>query len=280
MAAERIAQARKAELAAIPYERVETTGRDALATWERLRKEGRGYPVVVGGDEELCRVGEQLGIEDKTSPAEVVARAAALQHPADLRALRAKEDVQSAAAIREMLAGPDLGLINEIDVGRDGKAVRLSPADVRRRLQAQLTAAEPPLGDWPVTPPGSAGLSVTSGIDGQPLDKVHILLLPTTEGAAVPAFLRWGGWNACPPPEYHVAALRSWHERYGAELIGITGDVINLRVARRPRTRDEALALAHEQFLYCEDLILQGTEAFAPHAASLMASDWWFFWWE
>jgi len=139
----------------------------------------------------------------------------------------------------------------------------------------------PPIGTWPDAPqPAGPGLSVVYDLKGKPLDRVHILLIPTQEGAAVPAFLRWGGWNACPAPEYQVAALRAWHERYGAELIGISGDVINLRVARRPTTRDAAMDLAREQYLYCEDIVDQGVGALAPLAATLMQEDWWFFWWD
>src|SRR5262252_1726632 len=56
-----------------------------------------------------------------------------------------------------------------------------------------------------------------------------------------------GHWNACPPPAYHVAALRKWHDRYGAELLGIDGDTLNLRVWRKPATHEEALELARVQ---------------------------------
>ncbi|WP_278985274.1 DUF4253 domain-containing protein [Sphingobium yanoikuyae] len=92
--------------------------------------------------------------------------------------------------------------------------------------------------------------------------------------------MRWGNWNACPSPEIHVAALRYWHHRYGAELIGLNGDTINMRASRRPSTKAEALNLARDQFYYCADIVYQGTETLAPLAAGLMDSDWWFFWWD
>ncbi|HSG35259.1 MAG TPA: DUF4253 domain-containing protein, partial [Sphingomonadaceae bacterium] len=99
-------------------------------------------------------------------------------------------------------------------------------------------------------------------------------------GWEVPAYLRWGGWNACPPPEVHVAALRSWNERYGAELVGISGDALNLRVSSRPQTKEEATELAFEQFYYCADIVDQGVGTIANLAATLEAQDWWFFWWD
>jgi hypothetical protein len=74
--------------------------------------------------------------------------------------------------------------------------------------------------------------------------------------------------------------LRSWHDRYGAELVSMGADTVELRVTRRPASRDEALALAREHYAYCSDTVDQGTQDLATLAAMLMASDWWFFWWD
>ena len=71
-----------------------------------------------------------------------------------------------------------------------------------------------------------------------------------------------GELEQCPPPAFHVAALRAWRERYGAELVGLGADVMNLRVARRPATRDEALELARAQYVYCSDIIDQGVASY------------------
>nr|WP_299857854.1 DUF4253 domain-containing protein [Sphingomonas bacterium] len=291
--ARRAAETRAQSLAALPFERVETTGREALATWKRLRAAGRGWPVVIGGDEELDRVAEQYsiaverpkvrGVETPPvpdmTPAAILARAAKLAHPAGLKALRVQEERQAEQIEREQRAKGGNTLPLMADLGADGKLRQLSQAEVRERMAQAPT--EPAVGDWPSNvAAGDTGLTLAKDVHGQPLDKVHILLIPTTESAAVPAYLRWGGWNACPAPEYHVAALRSWHERYGAELVAIGGDVLNLRVTRRPQSRDEALALAREMYVYDEDIVSQGTETFAVLGATLMASDWWFFWWD
>jgi hypothetical protein len=53
-----------------------------------------------------------------------------------------------------------------------------------------------------------------------------------------------------------------------------------LRVASRPKTRKEALALARDQYIYCTDLIDQGGGTYSALAADLMANDWWHFWWD
>jgi Domain of unknown function (DUF4253) len=81
-------------------------------------------------------------------------------------------------------------------------------------------------------------------------------------------------------PEIHVAMLRKWNVEYGAELVGMTGDVLNLRVARKPQTKEEATTLAIEMFYYCEDIVTQGTGSINALAASLMESDYWYFWWD
>jgi hypothetical protein len=139
---------------------------------------------------------------------------------------------------------------------------------------------DPPIGDWPDAVDAS-GFTLASDIrTGEPLPRVHIALLPCANGWEAIAHLRWGGWNANPAAEHHVAALRSWHDRFGAELVGVGADVLNLRVAIRPATRDAALALAREQHLYCADIVDQGVETLSALAAALMADDWWYFWWD
>lgn len=269
-------------IAAIPYRRVETTGAEALKTWERLKSSGAGWPIIVGGDDDLAQIAEQWTIEAGVRPEDILARADALRHPDALRALVTKQREDGVAATREMLAKGDDHLLPVIvDIGPDGTSRTLSPAEVRKEMTEGIEAADPEVGEWPADTGGTGGgLTVAHDLEGKPLDKVHILILPTKEAAAAPAYLRWGGWNACPAPEYHVAALRDWHRRYGAVPVGMTGDVINVRVERRPASRDEAIALAREQFLYCEDIVLQGTGTFAPLAAGLMRDDWWFFWWD
>jgi hypothetical protein len=221
----------------LPYPHVTVAGSQALATWERLRGEGKGWPVIIGDDEALMLVAEGLEDNADQEPAAILAAAARIRLPADLEKHFADE------------------------YGAD--------------------AEMPEQGSWPPIADAQPGLTVASDIlTGKPLERVHIIILPITDGSEAPAYLCWGAWNACPPPELHVALLRSWNARYGTELVGLSGDVLNLRAARRPATRDEAMALAGEQYLYCSDIVDQGTMTLAPLAASLMDGDWWFFWWD
>ena len=137
----------------------------------------------------------------------------------------------------------------------------------------------PPVGEWPTEPEYNDELSVARDFKGV-RPKVYIALIPTDDWTTVPAHLRYGGWNACPKSEYHVAALRSWRDRYGAELIGLSFDRMDLRVATRPQTRSQALELAREQYVYCNDIVDQGLGTFSKLAACLMASNLWGFWWD
>lgn len=275
-----MAEAQARAIASIPFRRVEATGQEALAVWERLRAEGEGWPVVVGGDQELARLAEWLEIGDARSVEQILAAAEGLRFPDALHAHRAEERRHFEA----MTGGSDgLGLPSQVNrlSGPDGQWQALSPEEIGRLwTDSARPKGEPAIGEWPEVPEAGASLTVARGHHGRPLPKVHILVLPTRDGTAAPAFLKWGGWNANPLPELHVAALRSWRDRYGAELVGISSDVLNLRVTCRPETREAALALAREQFVYCEDIVLQGVGTLAPLAAILMAGDWWYFWWD
>ena len=238
-------------LEAFPFERIVVNGNEAMTEWSRLRREGHCWPVIAGDDQELIRLAEQWSLDD-ISAEEILAKAAELRHPERLIAMRKAETEAAIAFLVE-----------------HGERVE----DDRR----------PPLGEWPgpeeVAP--NRGNSLTHDVrTGAPLERVHILLVPTTRGHEVPAWLRWGGWNECARPEYHVAALRCWHADFGAELVSLGGDVLELRVAQRPADREEALRLAREHYIYCNDIVDQGTENLSMLAAVLMASDWWFFWWD
>jgi len=144
---------------------------------------------------------------------------------------------------------------------------------------AEIRERRPCLGRWPSKAESLPGLSVALDYRG-PKKKVYVALIETDDWTTIPAHLYYGGWNACPQPEYHVAALRSWRDRYGAELVGLGADRMDLRVARRPQARAEALDLAREHYAYCNDIVDQGFGTLSKLAACLMANDWWGFWWD
>jgi hypothetical protein len=257
----RMVELRQKAIAAFPFERIEVLGNEALTTWERLKAGGRGCPVVLGNDDAVVTL---MDVFDDPRPgrtaAEMLAAADRIRHPDDLVAHRDHEKAES----REYLK----------------KALEQSPDDPLLKMMSR-EPRPPELGEWPTEPAPSPGLSVAIDIvSGAPHQKVHIALIPTDDWTTIPAHLRWGAWNGCPPPEYHVVALRSWRDRFGAELVGLSSDTMNLRVTRQPQTRSEALELAQEQYVYCSDIVDQGVGTLSALAANSMASEWWYFWWD
>jgi Domain of unknown function (DUF4253) len=114
----------------------------------------------------------------------------------------------------------------------------------------------------------------------KPFDEVFIALVPTDSSWKVPAYLRIGGWNECPSGEEHAAIFKYWHEKYGASVACIADDVIEFQVERPPETREQALQLAKEQYVYCADIVHQGTESIEALASTLVKAPVWYFWWD
>jgi hypothetical protein len=257
-----------------------STGENAFPEWKRIKAEGRKSPVIVGDDKDLKEFIELLNHDDpNNAPAQILQRAGGLTFPDSLRSRRAIDERQ----LEELLAkstgsNPDAlrdAMAKIRVVGPDGKERPLSVEDYDDEK-----AMEPEVGEWPAEEVSSPDLTIVFDNDGKYKPKVYILLMPTADDTEIPAYLQLGGWNECPTAEHHVAALRSWKSRFGATIVAANADTINMLVARRPPDREEALAVAREQFLYCEDIVLQGTGTLAPLAAGLMTSDWWFFWWD
>jgi hypothetical protein len=216
-------------------------GLKALETYDRLRAEGRGTPVILGHDEALHRHARHLASPTHETVDAIEQRAIATPFP---DAWREKRRQELAA-----LYGED-----------DDIAV--------------------PSGNWPQQVVPQDFLQNLDTLTRKPLERVHIALLPTRDPTLVPAFLRYGGWNECPDAAGQVAAARHWKTRFGAEIIAVADDVVHYRVQRRPATRSEAMELAREQYDFCPDIVLQETDNLEHLAAILMESDWWLFWWD
>lgn len=213
-----------------------------MAAWEALKAEGTGYPVLVGNRDDAEMVAESSEMDGRT--VEVI-----------LSAAQDYRFPQALFADRDHWA--------EVD-GRSWRGPEME-------------------GPWPdggagVFSPGPA--LAKDSLSRRYLDEAWIVLLPTDDQATAIAMLGYGGWNECPGPEEHVAAFRSWRERFGFELIGAGKDVIEGRVSRRPSSRQEALELAWEQYAYCPDIVDQGVVQVSVLAAGLMESSWWYFWWD
>jgi hypothetical protein len=226
-----------------------TGAQKAAELWRRLRgvaAESGHWPVILGdAAHAAAAMRDQLS---SAAPASEV--------------LRAASAIDAAALLRK-LRDERLEDLSENNEGSD-------PAEF-----------QPPIGDWPAAVKRRTQfLALFDTGTRKAFAKAAIALVPTPRGWEAPAFLNFGGWNACPQPAEHCAVLAYWNGRFGADVASMTRDVIELEVARPPASRDEALALAHEQFDYCEDIVDQGVGTISNLAADLLAGSPWYFWWD
>jgi catechol 2,3-dioxygenase-like lactoylglutathione lyase family enzyme len=168
-------------------------------------------------------------------------------------------------------------------------AARLDPAnwiqqqvEANQRLLAEHGEAyQMPRGTWPSNAaPGTTFNIPMDNRSGRPFPDVWLLLVPTESSWEVPAFLKFGGFNSCPEPALHVAMLHRWNQEFGAELVGISHDRIELTVQRPPADRDSAVRLAEDQYVYCGDIVDQGVGTVEALAATVLKGTVWYFWWD
>jgi hypothetical protein len=253
-------------------------GESAVNDWERLRDlapRTKRWPLLVGnpGDEDVptnrtvwvSGKGEQM---QKYPPVEKILKEAA---KIDARALLDKWHQSNLANIREALAEAEAEGYDE-----DAEHWR---SLLRGPEEFQGVARKKWPEDADPSSPFCIALTMTH-TDDVTSKQVTLALLPTPHGWEAPAVMKFGNWNANPKPAEHVALLRYWHERYSADLVAMTHDVLEFMVAKPPRTRKEALRLAMDQYLYCEDIVDQGTYSLDALAARLLDGEAWCFWWD
>jgi len=110
--------------------------------------------------------------------------------------------------------------------------------------------------------------------------EVHLGIATIDEPWHLPAVLQYGAWNECPGAEVHCAFHRQWQAEFGSEITGMSNDIVECTVARPPTTREAAVKLAWEQYWYCADIVDQGCGTVSNLAATLLKSDYWYFWWD
>lgn len=114
-----------------------------------------------------------------------------------------------------------------------------------------------------------------------PANPWSILLIPTRNPWEVFAYLDFGGWNEYPTADVHVAVMKHWFDRYAAEPVIVTDDVIEMAVGSPPTTVPACDELAIEQFGYTYgDLVFQGVETMGNLSTVLQNSPYWYFWWD
>jgi hypothetical protein len=151
----------------------------------------------------------------------------------------------------------------------------------QEELEDDAFALDEIAGDWPYEIPAPRSVSVHRDVlTGKLKPEVYLGLATIVAPWHLPAVVKFGNWNACPDPAVHCAFHRSWQDRFGAEIVGCSGDVIECLVKSPPTDRKTATALAWEQYWYCTDIVYQGCESVANLAATLLDSRYWYFWWD
>ncbi|WP_051814166.1 DUF4253 domain-containing protein [Kitasatospora sp. MBT63] len=141
---------------------------------------------------------------------------------------------------------------------------------------------------WPgaapavVVPDGAADAEARGLADVlQSVKEVRLGLIPARSGAHALAVCGWGG------PLNHegdtgkiAAVLADWERRFGAQVVEVGFDTMQLSVPVPPATLADALPVAAEHTALCPDLVLQGTGTLTAYAEQLVGSHQWSFWWD
>lgn len=137
------------------------------------------------------------------------------------------------------------------------------------------------LGEWLDEPQAEDTILAHTDIStGEIKPVVYLGMALIDEPWMLASAVKYGNWNSCPAPDIQCAIMKYWEEKYGAEIVSMTGDTIECKVKNPPATKDAAIQLAWEQYWYCADIVDQGTQTIANLAAGLINSEYWFFWWD
>jgi Domain of unknown function (DUF4253) len=117
-------------------------------------------------------------------------------------------------------------------------------------------------------------------LTGEPQGNLRLMLIPTIPFAQIPIYMPYGGWNDCPYPHEIAAMMEYWNLKYGAELVGISHDTLEMFVCNPPTTYQDAFDLAKEHYAFCYDSVDQGMGTVERLAKSLINSSVWYFWWD
>ena len=76
------------------------------------------------------------------------------------------------------------------------------------------------------------------------------------------------------------AVLRSWEDRFGARVVGLGFNTLELSVAAPPVSTRHAVHVAAEHWAFCPDILFQGPGTLAGYAEEIRGKTYWSFWWD
>ncbi|AWS46053.1 DUF4253 domain-containing protein [Streptosporangium sp. 'caverna'] len=106
-------------------------------------------------------------------------------------------------------------------------------------------------------------------------------LIAADRGADALAVMGWQG--ALNHNEWMVplaAVVRSWEDRFGARVVGMGFNTLDLSIAAPPVTSEHALHVAAEHWTFCPDSITQGAGTLIDYAEQIKGRNAWSFWWD
>lgn len=112
-------------------------------------------------------------------------------------------------------------------------------------------------------------------------EEARLALVPARYGADALTALGWSGAaNHVSRTAGLSAMARSWEERFGARLLRLGPDWLDLSVSAPPQNAEHAAAVAAEHWTFCPDRIVQETGSIAEYAREIRGRRTWSFWWE
>jgi hypothetical protein len=169
------------------------------------------------------------------------------------------------------------------DIIRASLEINLDRWITSRRSEAEEYefSADDILGEWPGEIDEKGSISLHKNIlNGKIKPEIHLGIASIEEPWHLPAMLKYGAWNDCPGAEIHCAFHRQWQGEFGAQIVGVSHDVIECIVKKPPTDRQTAFDLAWKQYWYCADIVDQGCQTINNLAATLLNSPYWYFWWD
>ncbi len=97
---------------------------------------------------------------------------------------------------------------------------------------------------------------------------------------------RWRSWDGRAPSNHNewavpmAAVIRSWEDRFGARVVGVGFNTLDLSVAAPPTTELHAVHVAAEHWTFCPDSIVQGPGTLEDYAEQIRGRNAWSFWWD
>lgn len=167
-----------------------------------------------------------------------------------------------------------------------------TPAPVPEGVEPWPHDPGPPFEQWPgLTPampvtsagptPEEAASSLLAGLIETcefGLDECCLVLVPAHRSSDALALI---GWSAEAPLPLLCALLRSWEDRFGAQVVAVFGSELHVSVARPLVEAEHASRLALEHVLSTADNIVDDPPTpFPEYATDLVGRTSWSFWWD